>query len=94
MRSCDQTWNGDVGIIGQFMDRRHHLHLRQLGGNLKNGKNDMNGNTDKTGTDGGNGKNEYSFPEPSVILQDLCTFVEFLTIARTHIRECRAHDGR
>ena len=47
------------------MDRRHHLHLRRLGGNFKNGKNDMNGKKDKTGTDGANGKNENSFLEPS-----------------------------
>ena len=40
------------------MDGRRHLHLRQPGGNLKNGKND------KIGMDG---KNEYSFLEPSVI---------------------------
>ena len=74
MKSCDQNLSGKVGIIGKFTDRRRHLRLRQPGGNLKNGKNDMNGTNDKTGMDGGNGKNEYSFLEPSVILQDSCTF--------------------
>ena len=68
MKSCDQNLLGKVGIIGNFMDRRRHLHLRRPGGNLKNGK------KDKIGMDGGNGKNEYSFPEPSVISQDSCTF--------------------
>ena len=65
----DEKLRSDLGwrswIIENFMDRRHHLHLRQRGGNFKNGKNDMNGKKNKTGTDGGNGKNEYSFPEPS-----------------------------
>ena len=64
------------------MDRRHHLHLRQSGGNLKNGKNDMHGKNDKTGTNGGNGKNDYSFPEPSVTLQDSCTFVDVFRTLR------------
>ena len=57
------------------MDRRRRLHLRQLGVNLKSGKNDMNGKNDKIGMDGGNVKNEYSFLEPSVTLQDSGTFV-------------------
>ena len=56
------------------MDRRRHLHLRQFGGNLKNGKNDMNDKNDKIGMYGGNGKTEYSFLEPSVILQDSFSF--------------------
>ena len=38
----------------------------------------MNGSNDKTGTDGGNGKNEHSFLEPSATLQDSCTFSEFV----------------
>ena len=45
----------------QFMDRRRHLHPRQLGGNPNNGNNDTNG---KIGTDGRNETNEYRFPEP------------------------------
>ena len=61
----DQNLSGKVGILGKFMDRRRHLHMRPPGGNLKNGKDDMNGKNDKIGTDGGNGKNEYSFPEAS-----------------------------
>ena len=68
MKSCDQNLSCKVGFLGKFMDRRRHLHLRQLGGNHKNGKNDMNGKNDKIGMDGGNGKNEYSFHDPSVIL--------------------------
>ena len=35
-------------MIEMFMDRKGHLHLRQPGGNLKNDKNDINGNNDKT----------------------------------------------
>ena len=94
MRSCDQTCNGEVGIIEQFMDRRHHFRLRQPGVNDMKGKNDMNGKNDTTGTDGGNGKNEYSFSEP------LAACARFLHIrrcvsyiSRTDIRECRVRDG-
>ena len=71
------------------MDRRRHLHLRQPGGNLKNGKNDMNGKNDKIGMDDGNGKNEYTFPEPLEILQVSCIFSN----SRTDISECRARDA-
>ena len=72
MRSCDQTCDGEVGILEKFLDRRHHLHLRQPGKN------------DTTGTDDGNGKNEYSFPEPSATLQDSnrrCVFFRVQTSA-------------
>ena len=82
MRSCDQTCDAEVGILEQFLDRRRHLHLQQPGKN------------DTTGTDDGNGKNEYSFPEPSATLQDSRTIVDvFLYISRADIRECRVQDG-
>ena len=62
-RSCDQTCDGEVRIIEQFMDRRHHFHLRQPGMNLMSGKNDS------TSTDHEIGKNEYSFSESWAALQ-------------------------
>ena len=83
MKSYDQNLSGKDEIVGKFMDRRRHLHLRQLGGNLKTDKNDMHG---KIGMDDGNGKNEYSFLAPSVTLQDSCTLVFFLHFAYRHQR--------
>ena len=32
-----------------FWDRRRYRHLRELGGNSNNGKNDMNGDNNKIG---------------------------------------------
>ena len=66
MKSCDPNLNGRVGIIGKTMDRRHHLHLRQMGGNHKNGKihkNDMND------MDAENGKNKYSIFDSSFYMK-------------------------
>ena len=48
-----------------------------MGGSPKNGtshKNDENGNDSK---DGESGRGEYSLSEPSVFLQDSCTFLIF-----------------
>ena len=64
MTRCDQTCDGEVGILEQFLDRRRHLHLQQPGKN------------DTTGTDDGNGKNEYCFHEPSATLHDSRTIVD------------------
>ena len=61
MKSCDPNLNNKFGRIGKFMDRRHHLRLRQLGGNYKNSRshrNDMNGKDCKNGKDGKDGANE------------------------------------
>ena len=41
MKSCDENLSDKVRIIGKIMNRKRHLHLRQPGGNLKNGKNHM-----------------------------------------------------
>ena len=79
MRSCDQTCDGEVGILEKFLDRRHHLQLRQPGKN------------DTTGTDDGNGKNEYIFPEPSATLQDSRTIVDVF-FSRADMRESRVPD--
>ena len=54
MKSCDPNWNGRVGIVF-FSDRKHHLHLRQPGGNHNNDKvhkNDMKGKDSKNVMDG------------------------------------------
>ena len=77
------------------MDRKRHLHLRHPAGNLKNGKNDINGKSDKIGMYGRNGTNGYRFPElPKSLCKFLCQSVVFFkNISRTDIRECRARDG-
>ena len=54
--SSVQSFDGTVEFIVKFVDRRRHL--RQLGGNPNNGKND------KIGMDGRNGTNVYRFLEP------------------------------
>ena len=74
MKSCDPNLNGRVGIVGKFMDRRYHLHLRQPGGNHMNGKihkNDMNGKDSKSGMDGENGNNKYSIFDSSFYIMNL-----------------------
>ena len=50
-----RNFDGNVKVGDKFMNRRRHLHPRQLGGNPNNGK---------IGTDGRNETNEYRFPEP------------------------------
>ena len=73
MKSCDPNLSGRVGF-GKFVDCRHHLHLRQPGGNHKNGKihkKDMNGKDSKNAMDGENGKNEYSVSESSFYMMNL-----------------------
>ena len=91
MRSCDQNLEWQSWYYWEICDRKRHLHLRHPG-NLKNGKNDINGKSDKIGMDGTNG---YRFPE---LPKSLCTFlcqsvVFFKNISRTDISECRARDG-
>ena len=93
-RSCDQTCNGEVGIIEQFMDRRHHFRLRQTGMNDMNGKSDMNGKNETTGTDGGNGKNEYSFSEPLAAVQDSVPVNRFLLVGHFANRHPRMSCAR
>ena len=63
MKRYDQILNDKVGIIGKFMDCRHHLHLQQSGDNHKNDKNhknDMNDKDSKNDMDDENGKNKCS----------------------------------
>ena len=68
------------------MDRKRHLHLRQLGGT------DINGKADKIGTDVMNGTNECRFSEPpSHFLQNSLPVSRFFQlISRTDNSECRA----
>ena len=68
-RSCSTTshvrnFDGNVRVGDKFVDRRLHLHPRQLGGNSNNGKNDINGKDDKIGKDVSFFTNENRFPEP------------------------------
>ena len=95
--SCVQSFDRKVETIDKFKDRRRHLHLRHLGGNPNNGKNDMYGKNEKIGTDGRNGRSEYRFPEPPshfAIFFASQPFFFFCKISRTDISECRARDGQ
>ena len=74
MKNCDHNLSGKAGIIGKSAGRRHHLHLRQIGGSQENGMN-HNEKNGKISNDGKSGK--YSLSEPSTFLQESCTFVVF-----------------
>ena len=89
--SCDPNLNGRVRIIGNFMDRRHHLHIRQPGGDHKNGKiqkDYMNGKDTKHGMVGENGKKKYIIFESSfyIPLESERTICQFFVVKHLNIR--------
>ena len=88
-KQCDQILSGKVGI-GRSSGRRRRLHLQQNGGSLENG---MNHNKENDKINNGGKRGKYKLSNPSVLLQESCTFVVFFDISRTDICECRARDG-